>query len=349
MYDVIIIGSGPAGYTAAIYTSRALLKTLIISGPQPGGQLTTTTDVENFPGFPEGIIGPELLDKMRKQAERFGSGMVTDVVNSVISTPIQSGEKSLPRRQAGQRDPSSVSQRTRDDKQRGNTFLIRGQDKTYEARTVIIATGASAKTLGIPSEEKFRGKGVSYCATCDGFFFKGKHVAVLGGGDTAMEEAIFLTRFADKVTIIHRREEFRASPIMVEEAKKDSKIRFLLNKEVVEFYGDGVLRGVRLRDKTNGTNMTNTTEDVELDGVFVAIGHVPATEFLKGFVEMDEKGYIRFQNSESRIQNSNNASTATSIPGIFAAGDCMDSRYRQAIVAAGMGCMAGMDVEKYLS
>jgi len=324
IFDVVIIGSGPAGYTAAIYTSRAFLKTLVITGTQPGGQLTTTTDVENFPGFPEGIMGPDLLNNMRKQAERFGAEIKTDIITNL---QIYKSDKS-----------------TNDQK---NTFKVRGQNEAYETKSVIIATGASAKMLGIPSEEKFRGKGISYCATCDGFFFKGKNIAVLGGGDTAMEEAIFLTRFAEKVTIIHRREEFRASPIMVERARKNAKISFLLNKEIIEFYGDTALKGVRVKNTTNTTNATNITNEIQeipFDGVFVAIGHTPATGFLKGVVAMDEKGYVQIRG----MRSASDAHTETSVEGIFAAGDCVDSRYRQGIVAAGMGAMAAMDVEHYL-
>jgi thioredoxin reductase (NADPH) len=292
MYDVVIIGSGPAGYTAAIYTSRARLKTLLVAGPHIGGQLTTTTMIDNFPGFSGGVLGPTLMEDMKKHAVRFGTEIVTDEVKTLTNT---------------------------------SPFVLTGF-KEYRGKTVIVATGAQAKTLGIASEEQFRGKGISYCATCDGFFFKNKTVAVFGGGDTAMEEATFLTKFAQKVTIVHRREEFRASKIMVEKAKKDPKITFLLGKTVDQFYGDTVLRGVRFVD---GTNMT-------LDGAFIAIGHTPATAFLKGIVEMDENGYVKVTN------------TATSRVGIFAAGDCVDGRYRQAIVAAGQGCMAAMDVEKWL-
>jgi len=327
IYDVIIIGSGPAGYTAAIYTSRAFLKTILFTGTQPGGQLTTTTEVENFPGFPEGIQGPELLQKMKAQAERFGSEIATDIVTNLksqISNPKQNSNSKL------------------------QTFIIEGQDKKYEAKSVIIATGANPKTLGIPSEEKFRGKGISYCATCDGFFFRGKNIAVLGGGDTAMEEAIFLTRFAEHVTIIHRREVFRASPIMVDRAKKNPKISFLLNKKIIEFVGDQTVKTIRLKDSKTGS-----TEDFPVDGVFVAIGHVPATGFLKNFIEIDEKGYVKTINNLQLTMNNENSKnvvfqTMTSVKGVFAAGDCMDSRYRQAAVAAGMGCMAALDVERYL-
>jgi len=320
MYDVIIIGSGPAGYTAAIYTSRAFLKTLILSGPQPGGQLTTTTEIENFPGFPKGILGSELLHNMKAQAERFGTEIISDVISNIqLSNTTNIANNSIK-----------------------NIFSVKGSNGTYEGRSVIVATGASAKHLGIPSEEKFRGKGISYCATCDGFFFRGKHIAVLGGGDTAMEEATFLTRFASHVTIIHRREEFRASSIMVERAKKDPKISFLLNKEIVEFYGDEVLKGVRLKDSKTGN-----VEDVLFDGVFVAIGHTPATGFLTDVVLMDEKGYVK-TGARDNEQGTGSAKTATSVGGIFAAGDCVDSRYRQGIVAAGTGAMAGIDAEKWL-
>jgi thioredoxin reductase (NADPH) len=312
--------------------------------------------VDNFPGFPEGIMGPELLERMKKQAERFGTEVITDVVSSVISSD---SEKS-------QRDPCATaealggtrSQKPRDDRQR-NTFIIKGQNEEYKARAVIIATGAQAKQLGIPTEEKFRGKGVSYCATCDGFFFRGKNIAVLGGGDTAMEEATFLTKFASHVTIIHRRNEFRASPIMVEKAKKDPKISFLLNTVVEEFYGDTILKGVRIRvDK-------GEMHEMPFDGVFVAIGHTPATEFLKNTVDLDTKGYvITFDRlATDHLRGTNGLSeekvhqlqkiglhyeTCTSTLGIFAAGDCVDSKYRQGIVAAGMGAMAAIDVEKYL-
>jgi len=328
IFDVVIIGSGPAGYTAAIYTSRAFLKTLILTGPQPGGQLTTTTDVENFPGFPDGIQGPELLNKMKAQAERFGSEIVTDIVVNL---------------------KSQISMTKQNSNHKSQTFVIKGQNKKYEAKSIIVATGSKSKTVGIPSEEKFRGKGISYCATCDGFFFKGKNVAVLGGGDTAMEEATFLTRFADKVTIIHRRDEFRASPYMSEKARKNPKISFLLNKTIEEFIGDTTLKTMKVKDVDTGT-----VEELPFDGVFVAVGHIPATEFLKGIVdpdsigvEMDEKNYIKTDETV-RPASLKDSKTATSVPGIFAAGDCVDSQYRQAIVAAGMGCMAALDVERYL-
>ncbi len=306
MYDVIIIGSGPAGYTAAIYASRAYLKTLLIAGPQFGGQLTTTTVIDNFPGFPNGIMGPTLMEEMKKQAVRFGTEVVVDEVKTITKT---------------------------------SPFTVTGL-KEYQGKTVIIATGAQSKTLEISTEEQFRGKGISYCATCDGFFFKGKTIAVFGGGDTAMEEATFLTKFAEKVTIIHRRDEFRASKIMIEKAQKDSKISFLLNKTVDAFYGDTVLRGVKLKDAQTGE-----TTDFPLDGAFIAIGHTPATGFLKDTVILDEKGYVQIRGMRAPTD----AHTATSVEGIFAAGDCVDSRYRQGIVAAGMGAMAAIDAEKYIA
>ena len=322
MYDVIIIGSGPAGYTAALYTSRAFLKTALFTGIQVGGQLTTTTEIDNFPGFPKGILGSQLMVDMEEQAKRFG----TEVKHlSVISI-----------------QPSAVSRQSSDKK-----FIIKTDRETIESKTVIIATGATAMYLGLPSEQKLSGKGVSACATCDGFFFRGKEVVVVGGGDTAMEEATFLTKFATKVTIIHRRDEFRASAIMLDRAKKDSKITFLTNREIVEIYGDTAVSGVKLRDTSNKTDMShgiNMLEDFKTDGVFLAIGHRPNTEFLKGFIELDQKGYIVVNHAGLPLD----PQTATTTEGIFAAGDCVDPRYRQAIVAAGQGCMAAMDAEKYL-
>jgi thioredoxin reductase (NADPH) len=316
MYDVIIIGSGPAGYTAALYTSRAFLKTLLLSGTVPGGQLTTTTEVDNFPGFPKGVQGSQLMIDMLEQCKRFGTEVATDTVATVHSSQIT--ENSTKRK----------------------LFTVIGENgKTYEAKTVIIATGASAMYLGLPSETAFAGKGVSACATCDGFFYRGKEVVVVGGGDTAMEEATFLTKFATKVTIIHRREEFRASAIMLDRAKKDPKISFLTNREIVEIYGDTVVRGIKMRNTSHTTDKTHasdTREDFKTDGVFLAIGHKPSTEFLRGFIDLDKKGYVL------------TTGTHTNVPGIFAAGDCVDHRYRQAIVAAGAGCMAAMDAEKYL-
>jgi len=307
MYDVMIIGSGPAAYTAAIYASRALLKTLLFAGPQPGGQLTTTTEIGNFPGFPEGIMGPELMERMRKQAEKYKTEFSSDVVSAVR-------------------------------KQDTRSFVVVGT-KEYEGKTVIVATGARAKPLGHPDEEKYRGKGLSYCATCDGFFFKGKQIAVVGGGDTAMEEANFLSKFASKVTIIHRREEFRASPIELEKTKKNEKVSFLTNKTIDAIKGENVIQSLTLKD-----TVTGAVSELSVDGLFVAIGHTPATDFLKGTLVMDEKGYIQIRGTRSPTD----AHTHTSVDGIFAAGDCVDVRYRQGIIASGMGAMAGIDAEKYL-
>ncbi len=308
MYDVAIVGSGPAGYTAALYNARAFLKTLVLSGIQPGGQLTTTTEVDNFPGFPKGILGPQLMVDMKTQVERFGAEVKGEIVTKIT--------------------PKSEKE-----------FTLKTQNAEYTARTVIIATGASAMYLGLLSESKLAGKGVSACATCDGFFFRGKEVVVVGGGDTAMEEATFLTKFATNVTIIHRRNEFRASAIMLARARKDPKIRFLTNKIVEEIMGETAVTGVRLKDSQTGEVSTITTQ-----GVFLAIGHKPNTDFLKGTLKLDEKGYIVVNHSASAT----GSQTETSIPGIFAAGDCVDPRYRQAIVAAGQGCMAAMDAQKYL-
>ena len=306
-YDVIILGSGPAGYTAALYTSRAMLKTLILTGIQEGGQLTTTTEVENFPGFPKGITGPQLMLDMKAQVERFKTEVKAESVKTV--------------------------------KRNGKLFSVATESTRYEARAVIVATGASAMYLGLPSEKAFAGKGVSACATCDGFFFKGKEVVVVGGGDTAMEEATFLTKFATRVTIIHRRDEFRASPIMLARAKKDPKITFLTNKVIEEIVGDGAVTGVRMKDVKTGEAATYKTQ-----GIFLAIGQKPNTEFLKGTVDLDNKGYVPVHG----LMNPGDYHTATNVPGIFAAGDCVDFQYRQAIVAAGMGCMAALDVQKWL-
>lgn len=305
-YDVIIIGSGPAGYTAALYTSRAFLKTLVLSGLEPGGQLTTTTEVDNFPGFPKGIMGPQLVTDMKTQVERFGAEIKQEVVTGI---------------------------------NKGTVFTVTTQNNEYTAKTVIVATGASAMYLGLPSEERLKGKGVSGCATCDGFFFRGKVVTVIGGGDTAMEEATFLTKFSPKVTIVHRRDEFRASAIMLDRAKKDDRISFLTNKIVEEILGDTEVTGIRLKDAKTGE-----ITDYPTQGVFLAIGHKPSTGFLQGVVELDPKGYVVVKRGVSPLA----AQTETTVPGIFAAGDCVDPRYRQAIVAAGQGCMAAMDAEKYL-
>jgi thioredoxin reductase (NADPH) len=309
IYDVIIIGSGPAGYSAAIYTSRAMLNTLILTGIQQGGQLTTTTEVENFPGFPNGIAGTKLMLDMKDQAARFGTEIAQGKAERVKGQEKHTG------------------------------FIIDADGKTYEGKAVIVATGASAMYLGLPSEKTFAGKGVSACATCDGFFFRGKEVVVIGGGDTAMEEATFLTKFASKVTIIHRRDEFRASAIMLERAKKDPKITFLINKTIEDITGGATVTGIRIKDTKSGKSETYPTQ-----GVFLAIGHKPNTEFLKGTISLDNKGYVAVRG----LMNPGDYHTATSVLGIFAAGDCVDYQYRQAAVAAGMGVMAALDVQKYL-
>ncbi len=311
MYDVIILGSGPAGYTAAIYASRAFLKTLLISGSELGGQLTTTTQIENFPGFSQGIDGNKLMEEMKKQAQRFNCSIAIEQVSSI-------------KYQVSEKKP---------------LFNVVTNKAEYQGKSVIIATGASAKYLGIPSEAKFRGKGVSACATCDGFFYKNKEVVVIGGGDTAMEEATFLTRFASKVTIIHRRNEFRASPIMLKRAQDNPKIKFLLNKTVEEVLGDQKVSAAKLKD-----NQTGIVEEYKTDGFFLAIGHKPNTEFLRGIVALDEKGYVVVKG----MPTPENYHTQTTVDGIFAAGDCVDFKYRQAVVAAGMGCMAALDVQKWL-
>jgi len=303
MRKVVIIGSGPAGLTAAIYTARAGLEPLVLEGIQPGGQLTTTTDIENFPGFPEGIQGPELMDKMREQAQRFGAQCEFRSVSKV----------DLSRR------PFRVE--------------IDGTE-TVEAATVILATGASAQYLGLDSETRLRGHGVSACATCDGFFFRGKEIAVVGGGDTALEEATFLTHFATKVTVIHRRDKLRASKAMQERAMANPKIAFAWDSIVEEVLdeGTGAVTGLRLRNVK-----TDEATTLPVQGLFLGIGHLPNTAFLDGQVELDPKGYVLAKRN-----------TETSVSGVFACGDVVDTRYRQAITAAGTGCSAAIDAERFL-
>jgi thioredoxin reductase (NADPH) len=307
-YDVIIIGTGPAGLTAAIYSARANRSTLVLEGPEPGGQLTTTTEVENYPGFENGIQGPELMDIFRKQARRFNAETVYEIANKV-----------------------DFSQ---------HPFKVYSDaPNEYTANAVIIATGARAKRLGIPSEEKYYGYGISGCATCDGFFYKGKKVFVVGGGDTAMEDALYLTHFAESVTIIHRRDEFRASRIMVERAKSNPKISFLLNSVIEEYLGQEKmniksLTGIKIKNVKTGEITEHTA-----DGVFLAIGHTPNTDIFKGIIETDEVGYILTKGK----------TTYTNVNGVFACGDVQDPIYRQAISAAGSGCSAAIDADRWLT
>lgn len=302
IHDLIIIGAGPAGITAGIYAARADLKPIIIAGKEPGGQLTKTTTVENFPGFSKGILGPQLMQEMMAQAKRFGAEIVfQEVIDVDFSSKIKK---------------------------------IHSDGKVYEARSVIIATGSSPRWLNLDNEKKFVGKGLSTCATCDGAFYKDKVVAIVGGGDSAMEESTFLTKFAKKVYLIHRREDFRASQIMQDRVKANDKIEILYNSEVTEYLGDDKLTGVKVKN-----NVENTEDKIDLDGLFLAIGHKPNTQFLSDKIKLDETGYIERLDSES---------TKTSEEGVFVAGDVYDHRYRQAITAAGMGCKAALDVEKYL-
>ena len=300
-YDVIIIGAGPAGYTAGIYCSRARHDTLIISGLLPGGQLMNTTDVENYPGFEDGVMGPELMLTMRKQAERMKTTIIDDVVVNVDF--------------------------------RAKPFKVLTGSEEYEAKAVIVCTGATPRKIGIEGEQTFSGKGVSYCATCDGAFFRNQDIAVVGGGDTCMEEATFLTKFASRVHIIHRRDEFRASKIMQDRALSNENIEVHWNSVIEDIKGDQKVQQIILKDTKTGENKT-----LEMGGVFVAIGHEPNTDLFKNQLEMDENGYI--------IQKEN---TQTSVKGVFTAGDVHDHRYRQAVTAAGFGCMSAIDVDKYLS
>ncbi len=304
MEKVVIIGSGPAGYTAALYASRANLNPLLIDGPQPGGQLTTTTEVENFPGFPDGVQGPQLMDNMKQQAARFGTRYKTGFVTKV-------------------------------DFSKRPFRLWVDEKEELEAEAVIISTGASAKYGGVPREMEMVGHGVSACATCDGFFFKNQDIAVVGGGDSAMEEATFLTKFGKSVTLIHRREEFRASKIMLERAKANPKIRWMTNAVVTELVGEKELKGVKVKNLKTGEEKIHS-----FTGLFFAIGHTPNTKLFKGQLDMDEVGYLKLPNPPR---------TMTNIPGVFAAGDVADHYYRQAVSAAGMGCMAAIEAERWLS
>lgn len=299
--NVVIIGSGPAGLTAALYAARAELKPTVFMGLNPGGQLMQTTEVENFPGFPDGIMGPDLMGNMIKQVERFGTKMLAENVLSVDFSK--------------------------------KPFVVKGEKTELQAHSVIIATGAEANWLGLESEQRLRGKGVSACATCDGFFFRGKDLVVIGGGDSAMEEANFLTRFANKVYLIHRRSEFKASKIMLKRAQENPKIEFVTPYAVEEVLGENNVTGVKLKHTETGEEKT-----LDVQGYFIAIGHTPISKFFKeAGVETDEKGYVKVTNH-----------TRTNIEGVFMAGDVGDARYRQAVTAAGMGCMAALDVEKYL-
>jgi thioredoxin reductase (NADPH) len=301
MYNVVIIGSGCAGLTAAIYAARANLNPLVLDGHEPGGQLSLTTHVENFPGFPEGILGPELIEKMREQAKKFGTEFRSGTVTEVDLT----------------RRP----------------FRISAAKDIYEAETLIVASGASARLLGLKGERELIGRGLSTCATCDGYFFRGKAIAVVGGGDTAMEEANFLSRYASHVYLIHRRDEFRASKIMIDRAKANEKVEFLIPYVVDEILtNDNLVNGVRIRNTTTGE-----TRDLELHGVFVAIGHDPNSMIFRGKVDMDQNGYLVSHNG-----------TTTNVPGVFIAGDVQDPRYKQAVTAAASGCMAALDAEKFL-
>ncbi|MEU1517167.1 thioredoxin-disulfide reductase [Streptomyces sp. NPDC005811] len=302
--DTIVIGSGPAGYTAALYTARAQLNPLVFAGSLlVGGALTTTTEVENFPGFPEGVLGPDLMDRMREQAERFGAEIVDDDITAVdLTGPVKTVTDSTGTR--------------------------------HHARTVIVATGSQHRKLNLPREDELSGRGVSSCATCDGFFFKDRDIVVVGGGDTAMEEATFLTRFARSVTVVHRRDTLRASKVMQDRAFNDPKIGFAWNSEVTALHGEGRLTSLTLRDTVTGEDRT-----LSVTGLFVAIGHDPRTDLFKGLLALDDAGYIKVDHPTTR----------TSLPGVFAAGDAVDHLYRQAVTAAATGCAAALDTERHLA
>lgn len=304
--NVIIVGSGPAGLTASLYAARANLKPLVFAGVKWGGQLMLTTEVENFPGFVDGIQGPELMQNIRKQAERFGAEILDDDVTAADF--------------------------------KNEPFKVTVEGKDYFAKSVIIATGAETKWLGLPNEQKLIGRGVSSCAPCDAFFFKDKKVIVVGGGDSAMEEALVLTKFATEVTIVHRRDEFRASRIMIDKAKANPKIRFILNSEVVDILGDAKVEGVKLKDKDGKES------ELPIDGIFVAIGHLPQTEIFKGQVDVDSKGYV----VRNPKMGERGMHMGTSVEGVFVAGDVHDYHYKQAVTAAGYGCAAALEVERWL-
>ena len=303
--DVIIIGSGPAGFTAGIYAARANMNPLILTGMEPGGQLTTTTDVENFPGYPEAVTGPELMADLQKQAERFGTEIKYEYVTEVIF-----GEKE------------------------GDIHIVKSNIGTYEARSIIISTGATAKYLGLPDETKYAGSGVSACATCDGFFYRGKDVAVVGGGDTAAEEATYLAKLCNKVYLLVRKDEMRASKAMIQRVEHTHNLEVLYNHELIGLDGNNVVEKAKIIN-----NVSNEEKELIVDGVFIAIGHKPNTDLFKGKLDMDETGYLITQDRSYK----------TNIPGVFAAGDVQDSVYRQAITAAGSGCAAALDAERYVA